>query len=180
MIMGESSYHPKADQAGYDKVSQTINAGDDAIGYDEGRGYWNKSRFYTRISRMFGYEARSFERRKEFWNSVLYYNYLQDVLIRARQEPPANLWIDSQPAFKETLEEYRPDIVISYSKRMWHHLPKDISVVLPNSLSLQCWEGSYTLTDGKKVKMYGFLHPTSRGFSWQTVGQLLNELIPKK
>lgn len=176
MILGESSYHPNS---AYDLPNQTINVGNDAIGYDQGRGYWNKSRFYTRISRIFGYEAQSYERRQEFWNSVIYYNFLQVVLTKSREHPPTESWTDAKPAFLETIDEYRPEFVVSFSKRMWGYLPKENSCVVSNTLGVQCWSAELDV-GGFSTKLYGFLHPTAPRFYWQPVGELLRDLIPNK
>jgi hypothetical protein len=177
MIVGESSYDPYATREGFDFASQTMNVGNDAIGYEEGRGYWNKSKFYTRIARMFGYDYRSFSQRKLFWESVVYYNFLQVVLTKAREIPPAKAWSESVSAFRETLEEHRPDFVVSFSKRMWPHIPKDSGTALYNELGVDCRSGYIALTDGHSVRMINFLHPTSFGFRWQPVGLVLRSFM---
>ncbi|QIF01487.1 hypothetical protein [Roseimicrobium sp. ORNL1] len=177
MILGESSYDAKATQDGYDAANQTIHLGHDAIGYPDAERYWNRSRFYTRIARIFDHDPRSLESRKRFWNAVLYYNYLQVVLSRPRQQPPAAAWLEAQSAFRETLEEHRPDVVIAFSNRMWSYLPKDSDTSVPNDVGTQCRTGQLLISDGHKVKLIGFHHPTAYGFRWQPVRELVHMLL---
>jgi hypothetical protein len=179
MILGESSYDAKATHNGYDAANQTIHVGNDAIGYTEGRCYWNRSRFYTRIARIFDHDPMSFEARKRFWNSVVYYNYLQVVLSKPRQQPPAGAWLEAQSAFRETLEEHRPDVVFAFSKRMWPHLPKDSDTNFPNDVGTECRTGQLQISGGHQVKYIGFHHPTAFGFRWQPVRELVHMLLPE-
>lgn len=181
MIVGESSYDKKAKNEGYDIANQTINVGTDAIGYDDEKlRYWNKSKFYTRIVRMFGFNPRLITQRKEFWESVVYYNFLQIVLCEPRENPPGESWGESKDAFLQTLEENRPEIVITFSMRMWPHIPKDNEKCVTNEFNLHCRRGSITLGDGHSVLLLNFAHPCSWGFKWQPVAKLLDTMIPMK
>jgi len=55
--------------------------------------------------------------RREFWNSVAYYNYLQEFLQGSRVAPPAGVWQRSEKAFTEVLEVLAPDLIICFSLR---------------------------------------------------------------
>lgn len=179
MIVGESSYDKDAKREGYDIANQTINVGADAIGYDGGRGYWNDSRFYTRIARMFEFNPRSFAHRKEFWDSVVYYNFLQIVLTKPRQNPPSDSWTEARGAFLETIEEFKPEIILSFSKRMWPHLPKLDDSGIPNDFGVQCREARISTPGGHNARLIGFDHPTSYGFRWKPVCKVIHQLIPR-
>lgn len=55
--------------------------------------------------------------RREFWNSVAYYNFLQEFLHGSRVAPPAGVWQRSEKAFTEVLEVLAPDLIICFSLR---------------------------------------------------------------
>ncbi|WP_333880663.1 hypothetical protein [Atlantibacter hermannii] len=55
--------------------------------------------------------------RREFWNSVAYYNYLQEFLQGSRVAPPAGVWQRSEKAFTEVLAVLAPDLIICFSLR---------------------------------------------------------------
>jgi len=55
--------------------------------------------------------------RREFWNSVAYYNFLQEFLQGSRVAPPAGVWQRSEKAFTELLEVLAPDLIICFSLR---------------------------------------------------------------
>lgn len=55
--------------------------------------------------------------RCEFWNSVAYYNFLQEFLPTSRVTPSSDLWKRSEKAFSEVLAVLVPDLIICFSKR---------------------------------------------------------------
>ena len=177
LIMGESSYKPGGYPADYDISQTTVNLCHDAIGHTEGKKYWNCSRFYTRAARIFGFEARKIESRRIFWSSVAYYNFLQVSLEAPRVQPPSKLWEEARLPLIETIEELCPDYVISFSQRMWRHLPKDHEVDIRNISGIFAKKGSFVHSNQKTTQFLGFKHPTSFGFRWQDVKVIIDEEI---
>lgn len=57
------------------------------------------------------------KQRKEFWNSVAYYNFLQEFLPRSRVAPIPEAWERSERAFIEVLKVVAPDLIICFSLR---------------------------------------------------------------
>lgn len=55
--------------------------------------------------------------RREFWNSVAYYNFLQEFLQGSRVAPPPGVWKRSEKAFTEVLAVLAPDLIICFSVR---------------------------------------------------------------
>ncbi|WP_371244233.1 hypothetical protein [Pantoea sp. KPR_PJ] len=55
--------------------------------------------------------------KREFWNSVAYYNFLQEFLQGSRVAPPADVWQRSEKAFTEVLSVLAPDLIICFSLR---------------------------------------------------------------
>lgn len=67
------------------------------------------------------------EEREEFWNSLMFYNYLQYALEGPRQEPSPTqwkMWAQSEEAFEELLQKYLPDKIIVWGKRLFEALPE--------------------------------------------------------
>ena len=51
------------------------------------------------------------EEREKFWESVMFYNYIQYAQGGPRIEPQNEHWANSEKAFKELLETYSPDYI---------------------------------------------------------------------
>lgn len=174
LILGESSYNPKAPPQDYRISDHNRYLVDDAIGHDEGKGYKSTSRFNTSIPRMFGFDWRSHPRRREFWNSVAFYNFLQLILTKPRERPPAESWQNAVAPFLETLQELHPEFAICFGKNMWGHLPKQQETELPNADAVFARKAEIPLQDGARVIMLGFMHPSGRGFRRQPIASILS------
>lgn len=57
------------------------------------------------------------------WSSLLFYNYLQVLLDGPREAGTDQQYQDSEDAFFQVLEEYQPEILIVWGKRLWKKLP---------------------------------------------------------
>ena len=170
LILGESSWHPGDAPADISKHTQ--NLANDAIGYDNGKGYWNTGRFYTRSARIFGFNARNYSQRDEFWNSVAYYNFLQVILSRPKIKPSPEQWQKGEIPFLETLDELTPDYIISFSQRMWKYLPKENEADIPNKYGIFAKKAQI----GSSVVL-GFKHTASFGFKWEQVKEIVEQNI---
>ena len=177
LIVGESAYKPGGYPPDYDYSRHTLNLADDAIGHDEGRSYWNKSRFYTRISRIFGSDPHSYENRKALWNSLAYCNFIPDLLSGPRVNPQAMQWNLAKQTFPEVLSLTSPDVAICFSKRMWVHISKTGDSEVENELNCYARKAMFTLSDGSSVQLLSFKHPTAPRFKWEHVKEILNEQI---
>jgi hypothetical protein len=177
LIVGESSYNPGEHPDGYDFSQATINLAADAIGWDQGHGYRNKSRFYSRIVRIFGFNPNHFTSRHEFWNSVSYYNYLQTTFLAARVLPPAEAWNAARDPFIETASELRPDYIVIFSKRMWPYVPKTSEAEIPNPHGVFARYATVEYPKQPTAMLIGFKHPTAPRFRWQDVKYVLDQHI---
>ena len=55
--------------------------------------------------------------RREFWNSIAYYNFLQEFIPDRRIAPPQSAWESSKSAFTDVISVLAPDLIICFSKR---------------------------------------------------------------
>ncbi len=177
LIVGESAYKKGGYPPGYDDAYHTHALVADAIGYDEGRGYWNKSRFYTRIYNIFGYDPHSFASRTSFWNLVAYCNFIPEILSGPRVTPQAYHWAWAKKVLPEVLKLTKPDIAICFSKRMWPHIQKDGDTVINNSHQCYARQATTTSTDKRLVRLLSFKHPTAPGFKWEQVKIIMKASI---
>ncbi len=88
-------------------------------------GRW-KATFSTFINSVFGKSASSCER-KSFFDSVVFYNYLQEI---AGKNPTSAHQYDYHEekhfnAFTQLLDEQQPEVVISWGSKVWDALPND-------------------------------------------------------
>ncbi|HTB81842.1 MAG TPA: hypothetical protein VK717_13235 [Opitutaceae bacterium] len=177
LIVGESAYKRGGYPAEYDESRHTLALAADAIGYDEGRGYWNKSRFYTRIARIFGYNPHSYESRKALWHSLAYCNFIPEILSGPRINPQARHWDLGKQSFPEVLRLTGPDIAICLSKRMWVHIKKSGDLEIEREDKFYARKAGFDLKDGSAIPLLSFKHPTAPGFKWVHVKEILNEQI---
>ncbi len=89
-------------------------------------GDWKKT-FTAFINSVYGHTA-SEEEKKKFFDSIVFYNYLQrsegDDANEKHDEyfkAPQNL-----EAFKENLLAAKPDVVITWGARVWNQIPWDL------------------------------------------------------
>lgn len=69
-------------------------------------------------------------RRAEFWSSVVYYNYVQEIVglypEAGRAPPPTRqMWEEAKPLFLEVLKSLSPDLVIVLGFGLWTKLPDE-------------------------------------------------------
>lgn len=73
--------------------------------------------------------------RRDFWNRVAYYNFLQEFLKGSRIKPPPDVWQRSEKAFTEVLRVLAPDLIICFSRRNGNRIKSlagDVPVAVVN------------------------------------------------
>ena len=108
------------------------------------------------------------QEREEFWQSVIFYNYIQYAQNGARTAPQLEHWAKSELAFKELLEEYMPDYIIVWGVRLYGGLPDwdgEGSILQVNeNAKTDVW--TYNIK-GKRIPAIKVHHPSSpSGKSW--------------
>lgn len=175
MILGESSYG--AQTPGYDHRKECIALANDAIGYDNGKGYWNKSRFYTRIARIFGFDPHKYEERKRFWHSVSYYNYLIGQQPGPRTCPAESFWLEANEPFLKIVNDIKPDVIFAFSQRMWNYIGKNgnaVNLNIPGGVFMR--SNCLSREDRGKTLLIGLKHPCGRAFVWQSYSKPVQEI----
>ncbi len=59
----------------------------------------------------------------DFWDSVMFYNYVQYPISNPRISPTQEQFNQSEKAFHEILDKYQPDVIIVWGMRLWGNMP---------------------------------------------------------
>lgn len=90
------------------------------------------------------------------WQSLCFYNYVQDLLPVARRRPSPDMWKNAAQPFAEILGELRPDILLVAGKQLSWHIP-----ALP-----------------EYIAALHITHPSAFGFSYTSALAALNGQLP--
>lgn len=133
---------------------------------------------YTKFERSLVNKETTTEDSRVIWNSLVFYNYLQELLSGPREAGSDQQYADSAVAFYEVLEVYKPEILIVWGKRLWHKLP-DENWEEGETVKVDDYEvdnGRYLLSDGSKVKAFCVYHP-STGYDWSYWYKVISKFI---
>ena len=187
LVLGESHYcsekleggrcFPSCERSKMDEDCHnlTINVVADIRNNYSGESYQQTFLCFERA--VAGHELTQKEQ-EEFWDSVMFYNYMQYAQSGPRQ-PLEQQPDDSSEAFKEILEEYMPDCIIIWGVRLYDYLPdwggEKSEVVLDNGDKTDVW--IYNIK-GKKIPAMKVYHPSSpEGKEWQYWHQFYKKFL---
>ena len=182
LVLGESHYcaNPETEATAF----LTIDIIADILNPDsEWEAYKNT---YTKfIKSLIGSIADLEQNDKEnAWQHVVFYNYVQTPMSGARVAPTAEDFKNSERAFFEVLQTYKPDVVIVWGNRLYNNLPKggkqldDLTIATGNFTgnSTEMW--SYNVC-GRDIAVMPITHP-STGYSVGLFNSFFRELICNK
>lgn len=126
---------------------------------------------------LVGHETDAKERER-IWQSVAFYNYLQVLLSGPREAGTAAQYAASSAAFFEVMARLHPSTLIVWGKRLWQCLPEQgWTDGTPRSVDgYPIDHGTYTLTDGHKMRCVCVYHP-SAGYAWDWWHTVLQPFI---
>ena len=80
-------------------------------------------RFFTHLAvAISGEEPFRLDRRETF-RRIMFYNYVKAVMPGSRAAPTGKNFVESEPAFREVVEKYRPTHIVVCGKRLWDNMP---------------------------------------------------------
>ena len=122
---------------------------------------------YLKFERSLVGHATTHEESHAIWNSIVFYNFLQEALNGPRKAGTSEQHISSIEPFFSVLNAYKPDLLIVWGKRLWSHLPYE-NWIEGSEMQIDGEEidnGYYKLSDGGKVKAVCIYHP-SAAYDW--------------
>jgi hypothetical protein len=169
MILGESHYGKELGEVN-DTTSQVIEEAE------------FQHLYTTRFLRMvppavMGYsssDSLTHEQRKEFWDSVLFYNYIQESVNGGPRGSRTNKqWSDAVEPFLEVINQYKPEIILVFGVGIGNNLTRK-NAVNKDIKGLKAVE--YTLNEGIKSIAVAVRHPAG-GMSYKEVHNVVDKIL---
>jgi hypothetical protein len=132
MILGESHYCKKCERKGKkcwatnkkkcNERKYHINL---FLKYKNGKGESEKwFNTFTKFTKIFT-SSNNVEDINNFWNSIIFYNYVQTRIKKPRKKPTPEMLENSVKPFFEILKKYEPDVIFVWGSRLWNYLPSE-------------------------------------------------------
>ena len=165
VVLGESHYGAAKNPR------LTINIIEDEC--DGGSGF----KFYTNVVASFLGTLPNAGQRKQFWHSVVFYNYLQGFAGARPRTPPAyGMWAKSEQNFRRVIDKYKPHLIAVFGFGLWEELPNwghDADPIVLKRLSVPCY--NFALLGGSALAPK-LRHPSS-GFNFRTWHPVVREAV---
>lgn len=130
-------------------------------------GSWTPT--FRKFERSLVGHDTTLEDSREIWNSIAFYNYVQEAMDSSRKAPEYVDFRDSEDAFFEVINELRPNLIIAWGvTRMYDLLPGGENWYEGEEFVVDSYKvknGYYRLADGKETRVLWVYHP-STGYSW--------------
>jgi len=158
MVLGHSHYlENKSDATSND----TIEVVKTFLNPDRDFETWMPT--FTKFERAVFNKELNQEEKEQFWQSIVFYNYMQEALSGPRNEFDYELYTKYFDPFIEVLEANQPDIIIVWGNEFFTALPEGngkagIPLYIDNIPYNKSW--IYILSNGHQVKLYAIKHPS--------------------
>ena len=146
LILGESHHCDKAMNCCFrnnstEKCSQlTNNVLNDYFHYKKtGMNFKRWMNTFTKFSNIFAGKKLNNPETIEFWNTFIFYNYVQFPMEGPRKAPNPENFQKSKNALHQLLEESKPNLIIFWGHRLWSNFPKsDILEIKVKEQKITC------------------------------------------
>lgn len=146
-------------------------------------GYWcmstRTSRFFSNIAATCIGHLPNQEERIDFWNSIAFYNYIQEFVGKAaRQAHPYELWERSESGFGEVLLRLKPRLILVIGLLNWGNIGNfggwegPMLRGAPESRYAHTWR--YPVGDGETALAFHVKH-VSAGYNFRKFAPLFRE-----
>lgn len=183
LVLGESHYCGGCDECGnlqnFDNECRefTTRVINKFLSYKKGEAdHDNWMRTFTRFTNVLFGEQVENQIIIEFWNSILFYNYVQNASIgEPRISPKEKDFSNNETAFFEVLQEFQPDLIIVWGERLWDKMSAN------GKWGNEVLDGKYGKlyyynSKDKNIPTFPIFHPSSSAFSYDCT-PYLQELV---
>jgi hypothetical protein len=173
LVLGESHYCGGCDKCGSlqndDEECRELTTAvvNKFFAYKKGRAnHESWMRTLTRFTNVLCGEHIENKMVIDFWNSILFYNYVQSASIgEPRNSPKEEDFSNSETAFFEVLNEFQPDLIIVWGERLWNKMPGN------GHWGNEVLDGKYGKVyyysaRSKDIPAFYVYHPSSSAFSY--------------
>lgn len=185
LILGESHYcseRKKCEVCGigsnrHDCNNFTIKVIDEGfLAYKKGQGEFERwMNTFTRFTNVVLDNQADAETLVDFWDSVIFYNYVQSSTVGPRISPTSQQFVESEEAFFEVLEKYKPDLIIVWGNRLWDNLGNG-RWAEENILDDVNHRFYYYKISSKEIPAFHVYHPSTKQFNYYST-KLIKEAI---
>lgn len=174
MALGESHYCANPETEAIPSLTQEIIA--DLTDVNSPHEHYKNT--YTKFERALEGDIVVKEDKLALWNSIMFYNYVQQPISGARVAPNSAQFKSSESAFFTVLKQYQPDIILVWGQRLFSNMPTENAnpheVYFADGTSSKAL--SYTLENGHIVRVLQITHP-SAGFDWCYWHEIISQFI---
>lgn len=116
---------------------------------------------FTQFAKAFNNGEMSSEEIIDFWERVVFYNYVQVPTISPGVSPSKEDFTNSEKGFWEVLEAYEPDIIIAWSERLWTNMPDNGEYRKKDNTTINNGKGLYYYkVKNKEIPAMYVVHPS--------------------
>lgn len=166
LILGESHYLNENDKEDFLNGNSRIegitrNVLTDYINYKTVGGFFHRwMNTFTKFGNVFSNKKLTSAEAVEFWQSCVFYNYVQAPTSGPRTPPTKEEFILSMQAFNEVISECKPNLIIFWGYRLWNNFPKEPHATI-NLINSQI----HYLKLSVNVPFLVLQHPSTRYFN---------------
>ena len=175
MILGESFYWGDEDDDNAESNDDASYFVKNLIGQIiSGNPNFN-IRTFIRFENAMAYENEEWEltQRQNFWNHLVFYDYVQEPLKYPLLSPTEDQFKDSEKSFWRVIEICKPDIIIVWGKRLYNHLPQEGE----QGKDIECDEDSVeTWIYKNNIRVIPIIHPAAPMFSTKRIFNILKKV----
>lgn len=132
--------------------------------------------FFTNIVATCLGEVPESEIKRRFWDSVAFYNYVQEFTPGPRQRPPYEAWARSHSAFRNVLLAIKPELILILGKQNCDRIVAADQEGEKLQTGPEEFRDTWWYETGPRSRALAFhvLHP-SFGYSWRKFHPLFAE-----
>jgi len=171
LLLGESHHFGKDDMNDFQKEplkykDVTKNVLGNFFDYKNGNSkFYHWMNTFTKFTNIFNNRPVLREQNEEFWNKLLFYNYVQTPVDSARKSPTPAQFKNSHESFVKIIDELKPNLIIVWGYRLWRNMPKN-----------ECLTRKDEIDFYNNIPVLVIPHPASSKFDY-SMNQFINKYI---